>query len=390
MDNIDQHISYLVQILITAILTGNYITILCLVGTYIASKLIMYIYDSKISGSSNAKYVYITVGSMLYEQIMEFLYIRSDYTETVCINRYSRKVKNFKYCIPDDSDIIYKGYRVSITRRDVENRRSYLKIKIPKNIYDTLTADLLKYMIDKRNKPKTITYTCDRIHRYSHNINKTYDNYCSRHKDTIWNLCTEFLSNKNKYHRLGLAYKISFLLQGRPGSGKTCLAYALSSYFKMDITKVSSTNLNSIPELRDIKNSIILFDEFDCIIDPRSYLSMIYSDKDHKSGKKSENNSTDHKRRLLYIMDSYDLFSGCILLYTTNHPDKIEDVYKRPGRIDHILDFGTVYKEDIRQLLELFGYITSGLKEKYELTMSEALSKVQTGDLEDFYSDSKI
>ena len=78
---------------------------------------------------------------------------------------------------------------------------------------------------------------------------------------------------------------------------------------------------------------------------------------------------------MLTIMDGLVETSGRIIICTANDPSKINDTFKRPGRLDEHIEFTKCTKLMMTQLLELF-YDTK-LKEELLEKISNAESKIE-------------
>ena len=58
--------------------------------------------------------------------------------------------------------------------------------------------------------------------------------------------------------------------------------------------------------------------------------------------------------QLLSLFDGVLESPGRMMIFTTNHADKIDDALKRPGRIDEEIEFSLCDAEMIRYIIELF------------------------------------
>lgn len=218
------------------------------------------------------------------------------------------------------------------------------------------------------------------------NVKKTRENIIMDQKleNEIYTSLETFISNSDDYQRMGIPYKKSLLLYGIPGTGKTCLVYALSNHFKLPLFKLTKTIFKSNQVLTAAVakipyQSIILIDECDEIF---ALCSKEKEDKDEK--KEKEKNDSVSRGDLLSLLDGYSGFNGCILILTTNHIDRIDEAMKRPGRIDRIYEVNPCNIEQIRRILKLYTGDDTGLNEiKKNLTSSDLINRIILPNLGD-------
>ncbi|KAM7524127.1 hypothetical protein LguiA_014029 [Lonicera macranthoides] len=139
-----------------------------------------------------------------------------------------------------------------------------------------------------------------------------------------------FVRRKDYYKKVGKAWKRGYLLYGPPGTGKSSMIAAMANYLKFDIYDLELTSLYSNSELRRIllsttNKSIIVIEDIDC--------SKEMQDRDLGNG------SPDSKLTLSGLLNFIDgLWSSCgderIILFTTNHKDRLDPALLRPGRMD--------------------------------------------------------
>ncbi|XP_073141213.1 AAA-ATPase At2g18193-like [Henckelia pumila] len=150
-----------------------------------------------------------------------------------------------------------------------------------------------------------------------------------------------FVRRRDYYKKVGKAWKRGYLLYGPPGTGKSSLIAAMANYLKFDVYDVELTSLYSNSELRTIllsttNRSIIVIEDIDCSV------------KMHDRGAESEgddNESSNTKLTLSGLLNFIDgLWSTCgderIVIFTTNHKEKLDPALLRPGRMDMHIHMG--------------------------------------------------
>ncbi|XP_031474401.1 AAA-ATPase At3g50940-like [Nymphaea colorata] len=140
-----------------------------------------------------------------------------------------------------------------------------------------------------------------------------------------------FVQRKDFYRRVGKAWKRGYLLYGPPGTGKSSLIAAMANFLNFDVYDLQLTEVESNNDLRRVllatgNRSILVVEDIDC------------------SGLKDRSSSTDDGRKktritlsgVLNIVDG--LWSSVgnerIIVFTTNHKDRLDPALLRPGRMD--------------------------------------------------------
>lgn len=170
-----------------------------------------------------------------------------------------------------------------------------------------------------------------------------------------------FKGGRDTYRRLGLAYKMTVILHGLTGSGKTCLIRALAAQYRMnvcilDLNEISAVQLvaalGSVPG-----NSLLLIEDFDSA---RHLHSRVSKEADKK--KKDDRSLSDQLLEeytggslsgTLNALDGISSLNNVVVFLTTNHLEKIDSAVYRPGRVDHIVELP---KPSVNAIREHFEY----------------------------------
>ncbi|KAL2532550.1 P-loop containing nucleoside triphosphate hydrolase superfamily protein [Abeliophyllum distichum] len=139
-----------------------------------------------------------------------------------------------------------------------------------------------------------------------------------------------FVRRKEYYKKVGKAWKRGYFLYGPPGTGKSSLIAAMANYLKFDIYDLELTSLYSNSELKrtllsTTNRSIIVIEDIDCSAPMLN--------------REVEPEPSDTKLTLSGLLNFMDgLWSNCgderIIIFTTNHKEKIDPALLRPGRMD--------------------------------------------------------
>ncbi|XP_038995750.1 protein HYPER-SENSITIVITY-RELATED 4-like [Hibiscus syriacus] len=145
-----------------------------------------------------------------------------------------------------------------------------------------------------------------------------------------------FMRRKEYYKSVGKAWKRGYLLFGPPGTGKSSLVAAMANYLNFDIYDLELSEIRDNSELRKLlistgNKSILVVEDLDCSLDlhrlPQSRPVL-----PHRPNHSSHMTLSG----LLNFVDG--LWSSCgderIIVFTTNHKERLDPALLRPGRID--------------------------------------------------------
>ncbi|RDX61752.1 AAA-ATPase, partial [Mucuna pruriens] len=154
-----------------------------------------------------------------------------------------------------------------------------------------------------------------------------------------------FLRRKELYKKMGKPWKRGYLLYGPPGTGKSSLIAAIANYLKFDVYDLELTSIDSNSNLmrcmKEASNrSIIVIEDIDCNkqVHTRSKAYDPLDDQDSNSyhDDAKVNTKTFTLSGLLNYMDGLWSSGGeeRIIIFTTNHKERIDPALLRPGRMD--------------------------------------------------------
>jgi ATP-dependent Zn protease len=154
-------------------------------------------------------------------------------------------------------------------------------------------------------------------------------------------------STEADYIKYGIMYKRNYLFYGKPGTGKTSLCNILATRLKRNIyimtfdAKMQDSDLLRAINMLNGKKSILLYEDVDCIFQDRTT---------------NMNGSNVTFSGLLNALDGVTKVKGLISIVTSNYVKQLDSAFLRPGRIDMMLKFDIISREQILGLLDLFNY----------------------------------
>lgn len=159
-----------------------------------------------------------------------------------------------------------------------------------------------------------------------------------------------FLERKFLYKNVGKAWKRGYLLSGPPGTGKSSLIAAMANYLNFDVYDLELTDVRRNTDLRKLligtgNRSILVVEDIDCSLTLQDRLAKPKSSQPvaitpwpfhpHDNPKPQVTLSG-----FLNFIDG--LWSSCgderIIVFTTNHKNKLDPALLRPGRMDVHID----------------------------------------------------
>ncbi|XVE66994.1 hypothetical protein DITRI_Ditri08aG0124900 [Diplodiscus trichospermus] len=146
-----------------------------------------------------------------------------------------------------------------------------------------------------------------------------------------------FVKRKDYYRRIGKAWKRGYLLYGPSGTGKSSLIAAMANYPSFDIYDLELTGILNNSDLRRIliatgNRSILVVEDIDSSLESHERRTEPQPATALQPNKANQVTLSG----LLNFIDG--LWSSCgderIIVFTTNHKDRLDPALLRPGRMD--------------------------------------------------------
>jgi hypothetical protein len=197
-----------------------------------------------------------------------------------------------------------------------------------------------------------------------------------KNQEKVVSIIDNFYDSRERYKSFGIPHNLGIMLQGVPGTGKTSFVYYLANKYHKniyrinnDITQITTYTMNIEP------NSIVLFDDIDMLSDElnrgkeepkkETFDDLKMDIKDIVSHEvKLKEGATNNKAisrknvmildQLIKCLDGYTCLENCIVIATTNYIEKLDNALIRPGRFDHIFEFGKMDEYQIKNICQRF------------------------------------
>jgi SpoVK/Ycf46/Vps4 family AAA+-type ATPase len=183
-------------------------------------------------------------------------------------------------------------------------------------------------------------------------------------KQRIVNGLMNWNNSKQWYEDHELVHKIGVFLYGKPGTGKSTVAKAISKIFdNAPILTIEPSNImNSISGIFKMRKKyngtiIVLIEDFDLYFKSREELENIELDTEQKKHKDANQNA------IFQLLDGIYSTDNTIYIATTNYKDRIDPALIRHGRFDIQEELDYFDYKDALKAVKLLGYNDDVLNE---------------------------
>jgi chaperone BCS1 len=299
--------------------------------------------------------------------------------------------------------LFYKGWPIKINynieKTLYDNEKIHItltKLGRSHKLFDELRKEL-QNLIKNENEPnKLIVYNFNRTDHIwqlgTKIIKRNFDTIFIEEdiKKRLLNHLDNFYAKEKWYYERGIPYQTGICLHGPAGTGKTSIVKGLASYYNKSICILRSSELDDLPHaLKQLpSDSFIVIEDIDTssIVmerEPKKTLEESLYTLETKSnrnegvtvdssdipalyGRSNKNNkaNNDFNQDALYtkvlLSDVLNAMDGIIsiekrvIVFTTNHIEKLDRALIRPGRIDCIEKIDYISYNQFKRFCTLF------------------------------------
>jgi hypothetical protein len=243
---------------------------------------------------------------------------------------------------------------------------------------------------------------------YPYNSSKTFNTIYCDNKQSIISSLDFFINNKKDFIKKGRPYNLGYIFYGEPGCGKTSTIKAIANYTQRHIIEIPLSKIKTSREFEkiffntkfnkyNISQSKLLYvlEDFDTesdILFSRQYKLNDIEEKEKenikKSKKKSDNNDVEENKltlgSILNTLDGVLERHNQIVIFTTNHLEKLDKALIRPGRFDMIIEFKKASTKIIEEMYENYYNENINIHEQYsnKFTPAEIINMFQNNNKE--------
>lgn len=202
----------------------------------------------------------------------------------------------------------------------------------------------------------------------------------------------EFLSDPDKFHKLGARIPRGILLVGAPGTGKTLLAKAVANeagvpfyyvsgaeFVEMFVGVGASRVSSTFETAKKTAPSIIFIDEIDAVGRHRGA---------GLGGGHDEREQT--LNQILVEMDGFDTNDAVIIMAASNRPDILDPALLRPGRFDRRIVLDEPSLNDREEILKIHATDKPLAKEVNLKVVAERTPGLSGADLANLINEAAI
>ncbi|KAH1072785.1 hypothetical protein J1N35_025113 [Gossypium stocksii] len=283
--------------------------------------------------------------------------------------------------IPSDCKIIdeFEGITLEWTLHVKESEKYYIP---DKKTYHLTCKKRVRELVEQKYFPhiaktaQTILSKREKLNIYTYNQDRSrWESAVFKHPARFETLAMEpelkqfimddldsFVGRKDFFENVGRAWKRGYLLFGPPGTGKSSLVAAIANYLNYNVYDLQFQSVRNDADLRRIltsttNRSILLIEDIDCSTKISKDRGKLRNDreKEGEDGRADRPSTIDPGVTLSGLLNFIDgLWSSCgnerIIIFTTNHKEKLDPALLRPGRMDVHIHMGYCTTTGFRKL----------------------------------------
>lgn len=194
-------------------------------------------------------------------------------------------------------------------------------------------------------------------------------------EETIRYFTRNYRKMRSFYRKNRVMYKTNILLYGPPGTGKTSFIRLLASELCRNIMVIDLKRINSKKTLLSTitahsKSSVVVLEELDCLIGKIGerrgaeasfevqqlslMKNMVESSRNNSPGSQEAPVDDITLDDFLDALDGLNSAEDSVIVMTTNHIDKIDDAFKRDGRMNYVIEMKLCSRYQFKNIFQSY------------------------------------
>lgn len=194
---------------------------------------------------------------------------------------------------------------------------------------------------------------------------KSFDKLVFKEKKKLIEYVDHFIDNIPRYYNYGMIPKLSILLYGGVGCGKTSCTQAIAKHLGLKGMQCINADYFAPQEngrRKYIRNEIITMDDIDCICNSRDDDDSM----ENKAIMKQLLSFLDNPPSFYFKAKDGIYYPISIVVATTNYYDKLDPAVRRYGRFDLQLHMSDFDKDDAEELCNKYGLTLEDIVPDYK------------------------
>ena len=177
---------------------------------------------------------------------------------------------------------------------------------------------------------------------------------------TIINDVNEWKQSRENYKRFGIPYRRGYLFYGEPGTGKTSIITTIANELNKVVYYFDPSTVNSnyrlMESIREVKpGSILVVEDVDATFTKRKPKKNKGDNSEFPPVDEYESNKFISISGFLNVFDGLISAEEFIVIFTTNHRDKLDPALVRSGRIDREFEFKKLDFPTLKRMSKHYG-----------------------------------
>ena len=309
-----------------------------------------------------------------------------------------------------DEDIYFKLTQVDVDDGNIKNIKFQIfcynhPIQTLQKFVDSCNQDYERRMLNKlgndlyffdqmvdnkkrktNQNPLPNTFLVYTKHKFS--TTRTFENVYFEQQPEVKKRVNFFLEKRSWYERKGIPYTLGFLFHGDPGTGKTSEIKAIANVARRHPVNIQLSEIKTKTQLRHLffsddihvyngttlEKYTIPISERVYIIEDADAMGDVLLKREWKRPEPVQAPKDPFAPEdddvikdpidlsfLLNLLDGTLEYSGRIMVFTSNFPERFDRALIRPGRIDMIVHFKKCSRTVLKEMIEGFYDITDGV-----------------------------